>query len=330
MKIDSFELRGKKTVPKTAHTIITFNLPYAIPIPDGRYRVKIGRHVSIIAVKRIQKTLEGIAGTGNIQMPFDKYGKSSFSSIQMELPFVLNPLEKGRQLLLLGDIPPRSKSKEIALRFLNRLIEAVRYITEEYWVEPARYQDILAYQIFYWDGKKRYPAAQILLDTGVGGVRLGGGHPFQLEPEKMRELISILEKEKKLETSKLFLLNSKDACLQEDFRLAIVESVTALETVLYRFIRMQGEKLEIPKDEVDHFIVDVGLTGNLKVVLKMLTDGLEQVDAEILSKCKGAIKIRNNILHEGFMKVSSTDTEEQVNAIEKMIDYLNRLVATVR
>ena len=327
-----FKSTKNKKIPKNAHTIFSFRLPYAIPIPDGIHKVKVGRYTAEIAVKRVQKRqIEGfeVGGGGFVQIKYDKYGRSSFSLIQMKFPLTLDLSQEGRKPLLLGDIPPRTKAKEIVLRFLNRFMVTVRYVTEEYWVEPARYQDVLSFEVFYWDGKKRYPAGKHLIDTGVGGVAMGTGHPFQVEAERMRELRNILENELKLDAGKIFLLNSKDACLQEDFRLAVIEAVTALETVLYRFIRRKGEKLDIPKKKLDDFIKDVGLTGNITVVLKMLTKGLEQIDDDTLGKCRGAIKIRNKILHKGFRKVTSTDTEERIIAIEKMIAYLNRLLATV-
>ncbi len=68
--------------------------------------------------------------------------------------------ERGRQPILLkigqpgASIPPRNKNKEIALRFVNRLIDVVRYVTEEYHLEHVRYPDILSYRQYYWDGKK--------------------------------------------------------------------------------------------------------------------------------------------------------------------------------
>lgn len=330
LNADSFKSKGDKKILKNVHTICAFRLPYAIPIPDGIYRVRVGRHIAEIQIKRVQrKQVEGFSGSGTIQMAFDKYGKSSFSSIQMKLPWGIDLSEEGRKPLLLGDIPPRRKAKEIVLRFLNRFIETVRYVTEEYWVEPARYQDILSYEVFYWDGKKRHQAGLTLLDTGVGGIRVGTGSPFQVKDEKMQELMDILLNELELDASKIFLLNSKDACLQDDFRLAILEAVTALEMVLYKFIRKRGKKLKIPQDELDNHIVNVGLTGNISVVLKMLTEGLQQIDAETLRACKGAIKIRNKVLHKGLRKVSSTDTERRVIQIEKMISYLGRLITTV-
>jgi len=59
------------------------------------------------------------------------------------------------------------------------------------------------------------------------------------------------------------------------------------------------------------------------------TKNLEQIDDKIASKCKGAITIRNKILHEGLREVTSTETEERIIAIEEMIAYLNRLLAKI-
>ena len=141
MKADSSQSKRNKKIPKNAHTIYSFTLPYAIPVPDGIYPIRVGKHIAEIAIKRIQrKEVEGFSGTGTIQMAFDKYGKSSFSHIEMKLPWTIDISKEGRRPLILGDIPPRSKAKETVLRFLNRFIETVRYITEEYWVEPARFK----------------------------------------------------------------------------------------------------------------------------------------------------------------------------------------------
>ena len=326
MEIDSTELRANtKGIPENVQTIIDFRLPYAVPLPDGLYEMKLDGKTADIVVKRVQITqIEGITGTGTAQIQFDKYGRSSFSSVSMKFPWKMDLEENGRKPLLLGDIPPRRKFKQTILRFLNRFIDAVRYSTQEYWVERARYQDILSYNVSYWDGKKRYPAGRMMIDTGVGGIRIGG-KPFQIKEEKLDELKEMLSKELPLDASRIFLLNSKDACLQEDFRLAMIEGVAALEIVLYNFIKVQGKNLDIAEKELEEFIVKVGLTGNITIVMKALSKDLEQIDKDTLRECTGAIRIRNKILHEGLMDVGSTDTEKRILVIEKMVDYLRRI-----
>lgn len=136
-KYNTGEIRLK--IPENVHTIFNFNLPFAIPVPDGLYEIAIGRKTVDLVIKRIQRNnVAGFSGTGFVQIQFDKYGQSSFSSISMKFNWKLDLDERGRTPLLLGvEVPPRMKAKETVIRFLNRFIEAVRYITKEYWVESA-------------------------------------------------------------------------------------------------------------------------------------------------------------------------------------------------
>lgn len=316
------------------HTILSFNIPFSIPAPDGIYAIAIDEREALISIRRIQREqVEGFTvggtGTGTMQIQFDKYGRSSYSRVEIRFPWQMDLEEHGRNPLLLGNIPPRRKCKELALKFVNRFIEVIRYVTEEYWVEPVRYQDILSFEQFYWDGKQRIRAGITLIDTGVGGIRLGTGHPFQLSQEKIKQINALLRGGGELDISKILLMNAKNAILMEDFRLATLEAVTALETVLYDFVRKRGEQIGVSKERLEDFIVKVGLTGNLEIVLKILTEGLEQIDGDTLELCKGAIKTRNNVLHEGLMDVPSTETERRILSIEKMILYLQKLLETI-
>jgi len=319
-----------ENLPENVHTSFSFFIiPYAIPVPDGLYRVKIGKHTAEISLRRVQNIQIMRAynvRANSLQFPFDKYGKSAKSFIEIEIPFKINLMERGRQSLLLGDSPPKSKEKELVLPFLNRFIETIRYVTQEYWIEPIRYQDITEYKVSYWDGTKVLCEVDSGFSLGIGGVIVGSGHPFVLNDEKMLELKNYLENEYTLDISNILLLNSKDACLQEDFRLATIEAVTALEIVLYRFFRKQSKKLGIPDERLNEFIVNVGLTGNINVVLKMLTKDMEQIDDETIPTCTGAITARNKILHEGLHEVIPNETEKRIISIEKMIAYLKRLI----
>jgi hypothetical protein len=327
LEIDASSIEfKKKSIPDNVHTIFNFNLPFAIPVPDGLYEMSLGGKKVDLVIKRIQrKDIAGFSASGQIQLQYDKYGKSSFSWISMTFRYKIDLEEQGRTPLLLGDVRPRNKAKETVVRFLNRFIEAVRYTTKEFWVEQVRYQDLLSYNVAYWDGTNYLQGRMSLIDTGVGGIKIGGTPPFQVDNQTLDNLKDLLNQETPLDSNSMLFLNAKDACLQENFRLAMIEAVAALEVVLYNFIRVQGAILRLSSEELNDFIVKVGLTGNITMVLKMLTKGLEQIDDSTLRECRGAIKIRNKILHEGFQDVASTDTEKRIVAIEKMIDYLKKI-----
>lgn len=316
------------------HTILSFNLPFMIPIPDGIYEVKIGNRSALISVKQFwRKTVVRWSGSGGrVELMFDKYGMSGYSSVEIKFPWKMPQKELGRQVVLFVEphlSTPRNKNKETAIKFLNRLIEAVRVVYDQFHLRNVRYSDVLSWRQFYWDGKKRMEVSSHVFDHGCGGIKLTAGkmseEQAKKEEGKLQGFCRILKDDIPIALEHIFLANAKDACLEEDFRIATLEAVTALEMALYRFIRSRGKELKISEDELEDFIVKVGLTGNLRIVLRILTEGLEQLDVNVMGWCSGAIRTRNKILHEGLRDVSPTETEQRIKNIEKMINYLTRI-----
>lgn len=314
-------------IPNTSHTVFMFNLPFPIPVPDGIYEVKNGLKIAEIAIKQIQRKPKNLQSSDNFQSSFDKYGESSYSSINIRLPWIVNFEKKGRKQILQGDMQLHDKAKEQVLRFLNRFIETSRYVTEKYWLGPARYQDLLSYKAVYYDGKTQYPIKPSPTDSKPNEIKSKIDHPFKLDEKKYGQLINSLKNESELDLSKIFIMNAKNSCLHEDFRNAIIQSVIALEIVLYEFIKFQGEKMKIPTKTLSSSIKEIGLTGNIFAILKILTVDHKQIDPEIIQDCKGAIKIRNKILHQGLRDIHSTDTEKRIISIEHLISYLKDLVS---
>jgi hypothetical protein len=323
-----------ETVGQELHTILSFDLPFRIEIPDGFYEVKVDDRTALISAKQAKKTsVAGWSSTGgNINLMFDKYGLSGFSHIDIKFPWKMSAREDGRQAVLFAEpriSAPRNKNKEVALRFVNRLIEAVRVFYGQFHLRNVSYSDVLSWKQFYWDGKKRYRVCSHMFDQGCGGMRMTAGKPseeqIREQETKLKSFREILKNADPLALDSLFLANAKEACLEEDFRMATVEAVTALEVVLYDFIQKRGHELKIPEKDLKDFIVKVGLTGNIRIVLRMLTEGREQSDEEEIGWCSGAITTRNKILHEGLRVLSPSETESRIENIERMIAYLRRI-----
>lgn len=313
------------------HTILSFDLPFKIPIPDGIYEVKVGnRRAPISTIQIHRKTVAGWSSSGGkLDFMFDKYGLSGFSRMEIKFPWKMPETEKGRQAVLFVDphvSAPRNKNKEIALRFVNRLIEVVRVFYDQFHLRKVSYSDVLSWKQSYWDGRRRVEVGSHMFDHGCGGIRLAMGKPSKKQIEeqktKLKSFRAILKNANPIALDSLFLANAKEACLEEDFRMATVEAVTALEIALYSFIRQRGKEAGISKKELENFIVKVGLTGNFKVVLKMLTEGREQPNDEVIGLCSGAIRTRNKILHEGLRDLSPSNTESRIKNIEEMIAYI--------
>jgi hypothetical protein len=135
-----------------------------------------------------------------------------------------------------------------------------------------------------------------------------------------------LEKGEQLDICDSLLLRAKEFFINESYSFALLESVIALEITMSNFIRFKTEKIGI-KDgtKVDEFIKDVSFKDRIDIVLKILTEGLPPVDEDILSKSKGAITLRNKIVHEGLREISKKDAEDSILNIEKFIGYIKEI-----
>ncbi len=310
-------------------TLIELDLPFSLPIPDGDYSIILHGKSAVASVKRVQhKQSEGWVATGRVDLMFDRRGRFAHSHVLLALSWMVDINERGRKPKFLDT--SRSKAKEYAIEFLNRLVDVVRYVTGEYQLQRISYPDITSFQINYWDGTQVIPGAIALLDSGTGGLRITTGPEPKFSKTKLGLITELLKGEKLLDMSKVLVLNAKDSALLEDYRMATVNAVIALEIRLAEFIRRRGRQLGIAKSKIRKFIVEVGLTGNLEIVLKMLAAGLEAPNDKLLAKCKGAIKERNNILHKGKAELPADETENRIEAIEYFIEYLDRLIAKLK
>ena len=313
----------KVKLSSKTQTLFKFHIPYAIPVPDGVYPIKIGYNLGKLSIKRMQKAnSKAVNESTTSPVKFDKYGRSSYSVIKLLVPKHVLLKEEGRSSILLEPELTRLKATEMIVRIVNRFIETTKHVSLAYWVEPLRYQDILSLQAFFLDAGKKYTAKIPEIESTTSEQETASDGSAQLNEEKIKQLKDALATDHKFDLSQMFILNSMDACSKEDYLLATIESVTALELVLYQSILEQGTKLGVHPNELKKVIATVGSTGNLDVVLKMLTNGLKQIDSDTINNCKGAITVRNNILHKGLRDVYSTDTEKRIIAIQKMIDYL--------
>lgn len=220
--------------------------------------------------------------------------------------------------------PAHSVIKRTAINFFNRFLEAYRFYSHEYHIEPIKNADIVSFECSYMRRGKTYTGIRYVIDTGSGGIR--SGDAFLLDDQVHKELRDFLKSGKQIEIQERLLCNSKNHLATEEHPLALIEAVSALDIVLSAFIRKEGNNAGIGKKAVERFIRDVGVSGQVKVVLKLLTKAEKQLPDEIYSDCEGAITLRNKVVHEGLLKLDPTDIKRRLVSVEKMIRYVQAIL----
>ena len=215
-----------------------FDLPFAIPVPDDVYPIRIGSELGKISIKR-KTNSKAKEESQSTQMYLDKYGVGSYSSLKVLVPKKLNMIEEGRNSVLIAPDMKRLKAQETVVRIVNRFIETAKNVTSEYWVDPIRYNDILDLKAYFLDGEKKYSVKVPKLKT-----KKAVSEDTKGDEEKVKtEIKDALSVDYKFDLSKSFLLNAKDSCSKEDYIRATVEAATALEVALYQAILEQEKQI---------------------------------------------------------------------------------------
>jgi len=117
------------------------------------------------------------------------------------------------------------------------------------------------------------------------------------------------------------LLQAKSFFDQENFRMAVLEGVIALEIVVSSIISGIATEKGISRADTASFLEEVGLTDSLKIVLKLLIPE-SLPEEEVITNCKGAITIRNAIIHKERLSVSQREAQDAIANIETFISQV--------
>ena len=119
------------------------------------------------------------------------------------------------------------------------------------------------------------------------------------------------------------LSNSKRHFYYQNYQYAILESVIALETVIYRFLESKYREKGVSDSKIKQFLSDAGLTNEISVVILPFIPNENQVElAKLISKCKGAITLRNKIAHKGYRDFEIKQVANYIKSIERLIEIL--------
>lgn len=290
-------------------TLVSFTLGFAIPVPDGTYSVSMRGRIVRIDISKIA-VLQRVESTVPVEgeptkLAMNLTGGTAHSQITVILPWAADHAIKTPPSNILGQ-PPRRQVKQLAIRYVNRLIDVIRFVTGEFHLQRVTYSDVRSYQCNYWDG------TQVVLGRDVWNEMWGSNPDSRSSGDELKRIKEVLENEGRLDLAQTFMLNAKDAAYVEDYRKATIEGVMALEAQLSKFIQDERKK------------PGRGVSGNLDVARQLLEARAEKVDALIVSTCKDAIASRNGIIHRGITEVTQNDTEKRIEAIEALISQLKK------
>lgn len=205
--------------------VISYDLPFGLPLSYGQDFVRIDSEKIEIEVEVKQKpeiqrsdsekipTMK-IRGSKDMRMENDRFGKHNYTSIKFTFT-----LDKSLSLREIKD----SEFVNKTIKVTNRLLDAVRMVSDKYLSRNFVYADIDAYECKYIDDEGKLVqgfGSFILGGEGQTGKMIGN---MLLDNTQLRKLQNILENDIQMSFEYELELNAHDYLLFENYRMACIE-----------------------------------------------------------------------------------------------------------
>lgn len=336
----------EKGIPSSA---VIFELPFCLYIDDGLYELTIDGNPGAIQIFRkpryskVQDLPFNKAGVilnidpMNCEISGDRFGRVAYSLVVVSMPS--GDLELTDAYSLCGR----------ALKYVNRLIDVYKTVTEEFWIPTISSADLISVQYTHCDengqGKPGVVYDGLIQVPGVdvGGplkVISSGLTSIRRTSETHIRIRDMLVKGTTIPAYTSLMLDSQNSIRFGRFHLAVVEAQTAFESFFYSFVNhelVRKGKLtpalqkELAKPGFNREIS--GSVSGKKGVDKLgyfsllvttpprsFTRGVAEYDNWFVK----TYLVRNEVIHQGRTNVTQKEAEEAFQAANNAFSFFGR------
>jgi|GEM_PF-6654674 len=279
-------------------TKIATSLPYCLYRVDTRFFKLNDGFGSKIRFLKVETTPNRrTQASQNIEIIRDRWGIDAHSDVEIYTDKTFDKPEE---------------SESFALNLINDFVKRYRhYDTEAIHLVSLTREDLFGFNTFT-NGQ------------GIMSVSFAGGmttvNPLRNYEISTKIEQSIVSKEE-IPLWVELLRNADQYLYQTEYRHSVLESIIALELVVSNFIRAKCHQKGISKEDADEYVKNVGISGNIKVTLKLLLDSVILPKQEVFGHCKASITKRNHIVHNGE-NASIIDAQDSIKYGRILIDFI--------
>ncbi len=335
-----------KTVEKKSSLTVRLYLPFKEYIIFSGYLPYKTDEVTIDKVNpsiiiRIDDTLKNLSPRDHVEVALTK-DLSKLGSIHCQtltIDVVYDPPDK----TVLRDLTKSQKSEateqfgknifNTIIQLQHRVVDFIRDESQQFWLgHLSEYEE--NYQSFL-----RACDAKWLDSTGVwrrlevvrketirldSPIRLNG-----ITKEMWKDLSAYLRVDRKIDVYKTFLTNSRSSLSHRNYRVALIEAVTAFESfITHQLPKAISKRIGqgiITDKIIEKLSEKAGLRTSADVFLRMM-DGVIECDASVIENSLAAINIRNNLIHGGQRTVKEAVAKKSLKSIQDIMIGVNKYI----
>lgn len=216
----------------------------------------------------------------------------------------------------------RKEVMNIIEKLYYSIINILRNYFGQYWISPKLLRNKNVFYKAEWldseDWKPIFPRTIYFWSR----MRLKG-----ISKENWIKLGKLLSDKRKPDMIQVMLSNAWEHLENENYRMAIVESVTALEAALKQIdpqLFLKDDTSRISKKTISNIIDDMTFEHALSLFIELLGDRVK-LNPEDYKICLSAIDTRNNIMHNRKRNVLRSDAKRIILAVSEIISALSNL-----
>jgi hypothetical protein len=293
-------------------SVITFDVPFMINIPDGAYRLIIDDIPAQVILKR-NKSPSAVSGLPRgVQFPSDSYiqgdrfGRFNYTSIKIVFH---------HEIYIKPSILFQDRLVSNCIKIINRILDVCRGVKGDHY-SRINIRDIFSHNLKYFNHEKKEVPGGAFEIFG-NQVSMGGAEPTEQQVKRIRE---ILLTNGQLPLWQSLLLDAYDSHFYSNYRTAILESGTAFEVFIYEFIRQGYLRIGKPELQINN-ILEAGFKNLLEYHIKNLT-GFDFFNSKEYSAWyTDSYDKRNKIVHRGF-NASDLDSYNAVTKVGDTIKFI--------
>lgn len=302
---------------KIYKTVITVDIPVFIPIPEiNNLKIKTNYIDCILSLKHTKEDSKtsGLILQGNTWFEDDRWGRVYRSSVKIIFDHSSNPIQLTNEY-------PIDRLHD-ALKVINRIIEIARIVVDKFFLYKVVDADISQYIVtgFGKDGNPIKGASASQSTPGLITVMSQDKTFYHFD--KAPEILEILCSGKETPLEKGLIRNAHDYILSENFRSAIIEAQTAMETKIRRVISSGMIRNGKTEDEIERLFENTAFMNLVKDHLPRYTKSnfteSDGVYNDWKNNCYG---LRNKVAHEGLYPIK-LQAEGAIKAAKNVIEFL--------
>lgn len=299
-------------------------LPICLHLDDRTFYLPYKENTQItIATKNVEKNKSPlVAGAQGFEIRSDKFSHFRFSQVEVRIPHLS---EKELEI----DEAFEEYKKDF-FQALNNFIDAARICLNRYGLKNYyEYDDFIEPPIIESPSENTTAISEkikgVMFIFSQGGLTPRQQLRSDEDHVKLQRTLS-----QDIDLYLKFISDAKRDIHYKNYIYATLNAVIALEISVSNTIRSLAQKKEIPKTDIDNWIKEIGLTGNIKTTLKLLKpDSISLPSDDVFEQCKSVVTFRNKIMHYGYREITEDNISSCIAKIEEMITFCNSMLVAV-